>query len=68
MPTSNPAQGKSAIFGSTWREEEVELVTLTNSGMVATQLLRRPLRRLAQKKRVSHEGCEYHETPVKTSL
>ena len=48
-PISNPAQGRSARFGSTWSGGEVELVILTNSGMEATQLLRRPRRRLAQK-------------------
>ena len=46
---SNPAQGRSARFGSAWSGGEVELVILTNSGMEATQLLQRPRRRLAQK-------------------
>ena len=36
MPISNPAQGRSARFGSTWSGGEVELVILTNSGMEAT--------------------------------
>ena len=40
---SNPALGRSARFGSAWSGGEVELITLINSGMEATQLLRRPL-------------------------
>ena len=42
-PYSNPALGRSARFGSAWSGGEVELITLMNSGMEATQLLRRPL-------------------------
>ena len=54
MPISNPAQGRSARFGSTWSGGEVELITLIDSGMEATKLLRRPWRRLALY-RMSHE-------------
>ena len=76
---SNPAQGRSARFVSAWSGGEVELIILINSGMEATQLLRRPRRRLAQKPmaivaivaieaiRYIREGCEYPETPIKNS-
>ena len=62
---------------SAWSGGEVELIILINSGMEATQLLRRPRRRLAQKPmaivvaieaiRYIREGCEYPETPIKNS-
>ena len=56
MPISNPAQGRSARFGSTWSGGEVELVTLTNSGMVATQLLTVPLAPSWPLNRMLYEG------------
>ena len=61
---------------SAWSGGEVELIILINSGMEATQLLRRPRRRLAQKPmaivaivaiRYIREGCEYPESPIKNS-
>ena len=58
---------------SAWSGGEVELIILINSGMEATQLLRRPRRRLAQKPmaivaiRYIREGSEYPETPIKNS-
>ena len=55
-PISNPAQGRSARFGSTWSGGEVELVTLTNSGMVATQLLTVPLAPSWPSNRMLYEG------------
>ena len=73
MPISNPAQGRSARFVSAWSGGEVELITLINSGMEATQLLRRPRRRLAQKPmatsaiRYIHKSGEDPETPIKNS-
>ena len=58
---------------SAWSGGEVELIILINSGMEATQLLRRPRRRLAQKPmatsaiRYIHKSGEDPETPIKNS-
>ena len=79
MSIFKSSSGRSARFVSAWSGGEVELIILINSGMEATQLLRRPRRRLAQKPmaivaivaivaiRYIREGCEYPETPIKNS-